>query len=155
MRRAPQWLLPVSSVLPIVMAACGTSHLSRSPVEEPDLVNVRTEYLTRHPDSPYRDYVSRGKIVKGMDTFGVLASWGLPTSRAQYGMDGERWLYVDVDDVSNEPIGYALAFRKGVLKSWDMHRASGSGLKVRESSAPSDAPKDTDTQKGKPVPTGL
>jgi hypothetical protein len=154
MRRAPQWLLPVSSVLPIVIAACGTSSLSRSPVEEPDLVNVRSEYLTRHPESPYLNYVSRGEIVKGMDTYGVIASWGLPTSRARDGADGERWLYVDIDDVANEPIGYALAFKKGVLRSWDMHRATGSGLKVRESTAPSDAPKDPQ-EKGKPIPTGL
>jgi hypothetical protein len=151
MRRAPQWLLPVSSVLLVVIAACGASTLRRSQVDFSDLADLRSEYTTRNPDSPYRDNVSRGEIVKGMDVFGVLASWGLPERRVPDGAEFERWLYIDSEDAANQPVGYALEFEKGVLKSWDVQR-SGVGLKTRETTDISGPPKQ-EPQKGKTIPT--
>jgi hypothetical protein len=135
----------------VVILACGASTLRRSQTDFTDLVGLRSEYVSRHPDSPYRENVSRGEIVRGMDVFGVIASWGLPESRVQDGADFERWLYVDAEDVSNEPVGYALQFEKGVLKTWNVQRV-GLGLKTRESTAASGLPKQ-EPQKGKPVPT--
>lgn len=152
MRRAPQWLLPVSGVLLLLIAACGASTLRRSQVDFSELADLRSEYLTRNPESPYCENVSRGEIVKGMDVFGVVAAWGIPATRVPDGADFERWLYVDTDDVASEPVGYALAFEKGVLKSWDVQRA-GIGLKVREPSGNAGPPKQ-ETPRGKPVPTG-
>jgi hypothetical protein len=152
MRRAPQWLLPVSSVLLLMLAACGASTLRRSQIDISDLGSVRSEYLTRNPDSPFNDNVTRGEIVRGMDTFAVTASWGLPASKVQDGSDFQRWLYVDVDDVVNESVGYALEFEKGVLKSWNVQRP-GIGLKTRDTVDPLGPPKQATPQKGKSLPT--
>ncbi len=151
MRRAPIRLLPVSGVLLAVLTACGASTLRRSQSDFSDLAGVRSEYVARHPDSPYIDNVARGEIVRGMDVFGVIASWGLPESRTPDGTEFERWLYIDIDDVASEPVGYALQFEKGVLRSWDVQRV-GLGLKVRDTTSPPGPPKQ-EPQKGKPVPT--
>ncbi len=150
MRRAPQWLLPVSGVL-LLLTACGASTLRRTQIDTTDLASLRSEYIARNPDSPYCEKVSHGEIVKGMDVFGVIASWGLPTRRVADGSDFERWLYIDVDDVSNEQVGYHLEFEKGVLKTWDVQRA-GVGLKTRDTVDPLSPPKPEPT-KGKPQPT--
>jgi hypothetical protein len=143
--------LSVSGVLLALLAACGASTLRRSQSDFSDLADLRSEYVTRHPDSPYCENVSRGEIVKGMDVFGVIASWGIPESRTPDGPEFERWLYVDLDDVSREPVGYALQFEKGVLRSWDVQRI-GLGLKTRETTSTTGPPKQ-EPQKGKPVPT--
>ncbi len=151
MRRAPQWLLPVSGVLLLVIAACGASTLRRSEPDFSDLADLRSEYIARHPEGPYCENVIRGEIVKGMDVFGVIASWGLPERRVQDGVDFERWLYVDLDDTAAQTVGYALEFERGVLKSWDVQRA-GIGLKTRDQSDMSTFPP-APVPQGKPVPT--
>lgn len=151
MRRAPQWLLPVSGVLLVLIAACGASTLRRSNVDLTDLAPLRSEYLARHPGGPYCDKVSNGEIVKGMDVFGVIASWGLPQRRVPDGEDFERWLYLDMDAVSNEQVGYELQFEKGVLRAWNVQRP-GLGLKTRDTVDPL-APPNQEPPKGKPVPT--
>ncbi len=151
MRRAPTWLLPVSSVLLLFLSACGASTLRRSGDDLADLADLRTEYIARHPDSPYRDHISRGEIVRGMDVQGVVAAWGLPAKRVQDGVDYERWLYVDTADIANEPVGYALSFQKQVLKSWNVQRV-GLPMKTRDAIDPL-APPTTDTGRGKSTPT--
>jgi len=153
MRRAPIWLLSVSGafLLLLLIAACGASTLRRSQSDFSNLAEVRTEYLARHPDSPFHEQVARGEIVRGMDTFAVTASWGLPGRRVNDGFDFERWLYVDVDDVAIEAVGYALVFERGVLKTWDVQRP-GIGLKTREATDAIAVPR-TETPRGKPVPT--
>ena len=133
MCRAPQRLLSVSGVL-LLCSACASSSLRRTQVVEPDLVNLRSEYLAQNPDSPFRERVSRGEIIKGMDLYGVLAAWGPPQHRSQDGDEFQRWLYVDLDDAMNQQVGYALEFEDGRLKSWDIHR-SGIGLKTRDFSS--------------------
>jgi hypothetical protein len=95
------------------------------------LVNLRSEYLAQYPDSPFREQVSRGEIIKGMDLYGVLAAWGPPQHRSRDGDEFQRWLYVDFDDAMNQQVGYALEFEDGLLKSWDIHRSS-IGLKTRD-----------------------
>lgn len=150
MRRAPIWLLSVSGAFLLLIAACGASTLRRSS-DFSNLAEVRSEYIARHPDSPFSEQVARGEIVRGMDTFAVTASWGLPERRVNDGVDFERWLYVDVDDVADESVGYALVFEKGVLKTWDVQRP-GIGLKTRESADATAVPR-TETPRGKPVPT--
>jgi hypothetical protein len=134
-----------------LLAACGASTLRRSQSDFTNLAEVRTEYLVRHPDSPFSEQVARGEIVRGMDTFAVTASWGLPERRVNDGIDFERWLYVDVDDVVDESVGYALVFEKGVLRTWDVQRP-GIGLKTRESTDAAAIPR-TEAPRGKPVPT--
>ena len=150
MRRAPIWLLSVSSAF-LFLLGCGASTLRLSQSDFTDLAEVRSEYLARNPDSPFSSQVAQGAIVRGMDTFAVTASWGLPQRRVNDGLDFERWLYVDVDNVSSESVGYALVFEKGVLKTWDVQRP-GIGLKTREAVDTTAMPR-TEAPQGKPVPT--
>jgi hypothetical protein len=131
MCRAPQRLWSVSIVLLLGVAACGSSSLRRWQGAEPELVNLRSEYLAQNPNSPFRENVSRGEIVKGMDVYCVLAAWGPPQHRSLDGDEFQRWLYVDLDESMNQQVGYALEFEDGLLKSWDVHRGS-IGLKTRD-----------------------
>ncbi|HEU4929376.1 MAG TPA: hypothetical protein VFU38_06055 [Candidatus Krumholzibacteria bacterium] len=147
MRRAPIWLLSVSGAFLLLIVACGASTLRRSQSDFSDLAEVRSEYLARHPDSPFNEQVARGEIVRGMDSYAVTASWGLPDRRVNDGLDFERWLYVD----ASEAVGYALVFEKGVLKTWGVQRP-GTGLKTRETTDATAIPR-TETPRGKPVPT--
>ena len=147
MRRAPQWLLPVSSVLLLSLLACGASTLRRSQIDLSDLASVRSEYLARNPDTPYYDHISHGEIVRGMDTHSVIASWGLPAQRVSDGPDFERWLYVDKEGNLDQSVGYALNFDKHVLKSWNVQRVP-LGLKTDQSAAGLAPPQDPTT--GKP-----
>jgi hypothetical protein len=142
--------LSVSGVLLLCVAACGSASLRRSQVAIPELENLRSEYLAENPNSPFRDNVVRGEIVKGMDVFGVLASWGPPEYRSRDGDEFELWLYVDLDDSMNQQVGYALEFEGGLLKSWDVHRA-GVGLKTRDFSKKPPPPDPVDPG-GKPQP---
>ena len=97
-----------------------------------------------NPDTPYRGNVERGEIVKGMDPFGVLASWGSPERRARDQDAAERWVYIDTDENSGDAIEYALSFRGGVLDSWSMLRQRYSGPALRDEETtlafPADAP---------------
>jgi hypothetical protein len=116
-----------------------------------DVAQLRSEYNLRNPDSPYRENVSRGEVVCGMDMFGVLASWGLPQGRKQDGVDGERWVYIDVDEVTNRQIGYAVVFRSGLVKSWNTYREKSAvqNLYSQTDTAPPPPPPNS----GKPIPT--
>jgi hypothetical protein len=116
----------------------------------PDLVDLRAEYLAAHPDSPYLEHVNRGEIVKGMDVYSVIASWGRPGHRAPEGDTIERWLYVDEDEASGQRFGYALEFRGGTLNRWHTYRPS-TGLKTGE---PGKTPAPTTEQRstGKTIP---
>jgi hypothetical protein len=119
MRRAPQWLLSVSAVA--LLAGCASSLQLHQGTRPADLSELRAEYRSGNPKSPYLANVHRGEVVKGMDRLGVLASWGYPERRVRDG-DGERWVYVEEDDASGDRVTYELAFLKGVLQNWDMGR---------------------------------
>jgi hypothetical protein len=141
MRRAPHRLLSVSL---FVLVGCASSlQLTRDP--RPDhLADLRAEYFAMNPDTPFRGNVERGEVVKGMDPFGVLASWGSPERRARNEDAAERWVYVDTDEDSGDAIEYALSFRGGVLDSWSMLRQRYGAPALRDdqsiATTPADAP---------------
>jgi hypothetical protein len=148
MRRAPLWLLPVSVVF--LLVGC-SSTLRLSQENRPAyLAELRAQYLASNPRAPYRAQVTRGEIVKGMDTIGVLAAWGHPERRVREGMDAEHWLYVDQDKDSGDRISYALVFHKGILDEWSMSREN-TGMRAVQKS-PTATPIPAEKPKGKPVP---
>ncbi|HEX5131833.1 MAG TPA: hypothetical protein VFX92_05030 [Candidatus Krumholzibacteria bacterium] len=129
MRRAPLWLLSVSAVF--LLTGCATTmQLSQDPGPA-YLSELRSQYLSENPVSPYRENIYRGEIVKGMDRFGVLASWGYPEKRVRQGESGEDWLYVDTDESSGNSVQYQLAFRNGVLEEWQSTRMNTGIVAVR------------------------
>lgn len=149
MRRAPQWLLPVP-ILAVV--ACATTLCLQSQPRPAYLTFLRAEYMSSNPQGPYRESVSRGEVVKGMDVFSVLAAWGHPQRRLRQGTANEWWFYVDADPDSKDSVEYSLAFRDGVLSSWESHRFTSGGIAV-QNGEPEPIPLPAPTvPKGKTVP---
>ena len=148
MRRTPLWLLSVSVFF--LFAACATT-LQLSPDSRPAyLSDLRAEYLAENPNGAYSDHVRSGQVVKGMDRFGVLASWGYPEKRARQGMVQETWTYVDKDESSGDTVEYVLDFRDGVLQEWQSTRMVTGMTPIRDNPLP---PPVTATETGgKPVP---
>jgi len=151
MRRAPHWLLSVSAVF--LLTGCATT-LQLSQEKRPAyLSELRAQYAVENPASAYTDQVNHGRVVKGMDRFGVLASWGYPEKRLREGMKIETSTYVDVDDSSGATVQYALAFRDGVLEDWCSTRLTTGMVPVASSvpAAPAPPPSNADLT-GKSVP---
>lgn len=149
MRRAPQWLVSVSAVF--LLTSCATM-LQLSQEKRPAyLSELRAEYLAENPNGTYSDRVSRGEVVKGMDRFGVLASWGYPEKRMRSGMMHETWTYVDADESSGDTIEYVLAFHDGVLQEWHSTRLTTGMTPVVRDAPPTQPATKSDTV-GKTVP---
>ncbi len=150
MRRAPQWLLPVSAVF--LLAGCGSNlRLTKesTPAYLPDL---RAQFYAEYPSTPYKDNVDRGEVVKGMDRFGVLASWGYPERRTRQGLVQERWVYVVTDEASGDSIEYMLAFKNGVLKNWNATRWTTGMIPLRPQTKHVDPPDTKTDAGGKDIP---
>jgi hypothetical protein len=149
MRRTPLGLLSVSAVF--LLVGCATT-LQLSQEKQPAyLSELRAEYLSENPNGQYCDQVTRGLVVKGMDRFGVLASWGYPEKRTREGMTKERWVYIDADESSGDTIEYTLAFLDGVLQDWYSTRLTTGMTPVVRDHVPTTPPAKTDTA-GKTVP---
>ncbi|MDH4037394.1 MAG: hypothetical protein OEX18_04010 [Candidatus Krumholzibacteria bacterium] len=149
MRRAPHWLLSVSVVF--LLSGCSTT--LRLSQEKPPayLSELRAQYQSENPASPYADRINSGQVVKGMDRFGVLASWGYPEKRTREGMLYETWTYVDIDESSGDTRTYVLAFRDGVLEDWNSTRLTTGMVRVADKSPAVPQPTTTDVG-GKTVP---
>lgn len=149
MRRIPLWLLPVSAVF--LVAACATT-LRLSQEKRPAyLSELRAQYVAEFPNSEYLEQVNAGQVVKGMDRFGVLASWGYPEKRVRDGTMSEAWTYVDMDESSGDTIEYTLAFLDGVLKDWQTARLTTGMTPIKNDVPPPMPPVNTEPS-GKPVP---
>ena len=109
------------------LAACASAPPSRSTT--PAIRELRDDYLANFPDGANNDHIKRGEIVKGMSLFEVLASWGIPDARvvAEEG-SRERWIYVLLDDLSLDWIGYEYEFNGNQLVDWTTTRNVSNGL---------------------------
>ncbi|HEX6792096.1 MAG TPA: hypothetical protein VF247_12355 [Candidatus Krumholzibacteria bacterium] len=94
----------------------------------PYISDIRSEYFTANPDSPYRNDVTVATVVPGMGRFDVLASWGHPSSRVHNGLGMEAWTYFDVDSESGDAVEYNLVFKNGVLDRWSSRTHKDTGL---------------------------
>jgi hypothetical protein len=150
MRRAPLWLLSVSAVF--LLTGCATT--LRLNQEKPPvyLSELRAQFFTEFPESPYSVQVKSGQVVKGMDRFGVLASWGYPEKRTRAGLVHETWFYVDIDESSGNSVEYTLAFRDGVLEDWSSTRLNTGMVPVAAKPAPSEQPPKSNDMGGKTIP---
>ena len=118
---------PVPFVL-LLVAGCTSSSLQLLHEPPPYLPELRSEYFTSNPDSPYRDDVSKGSIVNGMGRFEVLASWGHPVTRVSESTAEETWTYFDVDSESGDALQYGLLFKDGQLARWSTRQLKNTGL---------------------------
>lgn len=119
-----RWSVPF---LLLLTAGCASSSLQLLHDPPPYLGDLRSEYFTSNPDSPYRDAVQRGTVVTGMGRFDVLASWGHPELRVSNATDQEKWTYLDVDTNSGDAVVYDLVFQNGVLEHWSSRNVKNTG----------------------------
>jgi hypothetical protein len=117
----------------IVASAClfGCAASPPSRVETPAIRELRDDFLRTFPDGPNHDHIRRGEVVRGMNLFEVLASWGIPDARV-VSTEGnrERWVYVLLDDLSLDWICYEYEFRGNELVDWSTTRNVANGLSL-------------------------
>ena len=125
-----RWSVPL---LLLLSAGCASSTLQLLQDPPPYVTDLRSEYFTANPDSPYRNDVTDGTVVPGMGRFDVLAAWGHPVRRVRDGHGLEEWTYFDVDLASGDALEYNLRFNDGVLERWNTrtHKNTGMAFKGR------------------------
>jgi len=120
-----RWSVPL---LLLSLTGCASSSLQLLHDPPAYLTDVRAEYYSANPDSPFCTNVSHGTVVAGMGRYDVLASWGHPDRRVRDGMGFEEWTYFDRDADSGDEIEYNLMFTNGVVDKWTARTHKNTGL---------------------------
>ena len=95
----------------------------------PAIHELRDDYFRTFPEGPNNDHIRRGEVVKGMNLFEVLASWGIPDARVVSDEGSkERWIYVLLDDLSMDWVCYEYEFAANALIEWTTSRNVSNGL---------------------------
>jgi hypothetical protein len=112
-----------------LLSGCATAPPSRTVT--PAIRELRDDYFRTFPQGPNNDHIRRGEIVRGMNLFEVLASWGIPDARV-VSPEGNRehWIYVLLDDLSMDWICYEYEFLGNSLADWTTTRNVANGLSL-------------------------
>lgn len=112
-----------------VVVAVSCSQLPRSTKSPEEMASLRSEYLQNHPDGKYNQHILEGRVVKGMNTLEVLASWGLPNLRRGWKHDNsEYWTYYAKDEHTKQLLSYELVFEEMILSRWVVNTAVSTSL---------------------------
>ena len=109
------------AALLVVAVMLGCSGVST--VERADLTRLesREHFIELNPNSLFCEYVRNGEIIRGMNIYEVIASWGLPNvylvSRKDH---SENWIYYVEDRDSRSILIYTLIFRENMLEAWEI-----------------------------------
>jgi len=109
----------IAALLFLSMVGCS----GISTVERAELTNVesREHYISTNPNSVFCENIRNGEIVRGMDIYEVIASWGLPNvylvSQKQ---PHENWIYYVQDQDSRSILIYTLTFDDNLLEGWEI-----------------------------------
>ena len=109
------------AALLVLIIAVGCSGVST--VERANLTKMesREHFIEMNPNSLYCANIHNGEIVRGMNIYEVIASWGLPNvylaSRKE---PVESWVYYVQDADTRSILIYTLSFRENLLESWDI-----------------------------------
>ncbi|HUV36337.1 MAG TPA: hypothetical protein VMX58_05310 [Patescibacteria group bacterium] len=114
----------ITGILIIVVLLCtaiGCSSIYKTEREYFTRPEVREEYIADHPGCRYGDQIRDGEIIRGMDIYEVIASWGLPNvylvSKEE---PKEFWIYYVQDGESKLVLIYTLTFDDACLEGWDI-----------------------------------
>ena len=109
----------IAALLVVVMLGCS----GISTVEQANFTRLesREHFIESNPNSLFCEYVRNGEIIRGMNIYEVLASWGLPNVYlvSQKG-PGENWIYYVEDLDSRSVLIYTLSFRDNTLETWEI-----------------------------------
>ena len=84
-------------------------------------VACREDYVKLHPDCEHGESIVNGEIVRGMSSYEVLASWGLPNVYVVTRTSPtEEWIYYLKDRDSLTMLIYTLTFADDTLQVWDV-----------------------------------
>lgn len=102
-------------------AAIGCSSISHTEREYFTRPEAREQYIIDHPNCTHSDQIRNGEIIRGMDIYEVIASWGLPNvylvSKEQ---PKEYWIYYVQEEASKAVLIYTLTFGGEHLEGWDI-----------------------------------
>jgi hypothetical protein len=98
-----------------------------STVERAELTNIesREHFISTNPSSIYCENIRNGEIVRGMNIYEVIASWGLPNVYLVARKEPrENWIYYVQDLDTRSILIYTLTFNDNLLEGWgiDMKR---------------------------------
>lgn len=113
----------IAALLFLFMAGCS----GLSTVERAELTNVesREHFISTNPNSIYCENIRNGEIVRGMNIYEVIASWGLPNVYlVAHKEPRENWIYYVQDQDTRSILIYTLTFNDDLLEGWglDMKR---------------------------------
>lgn len=113
-----------------VLASCATSPPRRE--DTAAILEIRDEYIRKHPDGPFNVVIARGEAAVGMGYYDMLAAWGIPDVRERDAeRDEERWVYVLTDENQADWQRYDFIFAKRMLVEWEWSRGVASGSVLR------------------------
>ena len=108
-------------VAALLCTGIGCSHISHTEREFFTRPEAREQYIAANPDCQYSDQIRNGEIIRGMDIYEVIASWGLPNvylvSKEE---PNEYWIYYVQAEESKLVLIYTLTFRDIFLEGWDI-----------------------------------
>lgn len=114
-------LIPFVIVLPLCFSACSSK--PRAINDDVSVIQLREDYLNKHPSGKYNPYIAKGEVVRGMDFVEVSASWGLPETRWKSKDEKyEYWTFFGADELSGDWSRYTLVFEETVLTDWLLDR---------------------------------
>jgi hypothetical protein len=105
----------------LLCTAVGCSSISQTEREYFTRPEAREQYIIDHPDCAYGDQIRNGEIIRGMDIYEVIASWGLPNVYlVSEEAPKEYWIYYVQEGVSKAVLIYTLTFAEERLEGWDI-----------------------------------
>jgi hypothetical protein len=108
--------------LAAVLVSCiGCSSAFRTEREDFTDPEARETYIDAHPDCRYGEQILNGEIIRGMDIYEVIASWGLPNVYLASGEGPkEHWIYYVQNSESKSVLIYTLTFTDDNLEGWNI-----------------------------------
>lgn len=109
----------IAALLFVSMAGCS----GMSTVERAELTNLesREHFISSNPNSTYCENIRNGEIVRGMNIYEVIASWGLPNVYlVSQKKPRENWIYYVQDQDTRSILIYTLTFNDDLLEGWEI-----------------------------------
>ncbi len=113
----------VATVIAALLFLCMAGCSGVSTVERAELTNLesREHFISSNPTSIYCENIRNGEIVRGMDIYEVIASWGLPNVYlVSQKKPRESWIYYVQDQDTRSILIYTLTFDDDLLEGWDI-----------------------------------
>ena len=114
----------ITGILIAIALLCtgiGCSGISNTEQEFFTRPEAREQYIIAHPDCPFDNQIRNGEIIRGMEIYEVIASWGLPNVYLVSKEESkEFWIYYVQDTESKLVLIYTLTFSDVYLEGWDI-----------------------------------